>query len=61
MTEDGFVAGAGGHSTCKPHDSDYKPQDWIIDLSELLRLVQFYNSNGYTSLPGNEDGYTPKT
>jgi hypothetical protein len=39
--------------------SDYNPQDWAIDLSELLRLIQFFNSGGYYACPddGTEDGY----
>jgi hypothetical protein len=36
------------HSSSRhPHASDYKPQDWRINLSELLRVIQFFNSAGY--------------
>jgi len=44
-----------------PHASDYNPQNWIISLSELLRLIQFFNSGGYFPCPdaGSEDGYCP--
>ena len=58
-TEDGFAPGLEGNHTCAPHASDYNPQDWVISLSELLRLVQFYNIGGYYSCPGGEDGFCP--
>ncbi len=60
-TEDGFVPGAGTNVTCAPYDTDYSPQDWIISLSELLRVIQFYNSLSYHYCPadGTEDGYCP--
>lgn len=42
-----------------PHSVDYGPADWSINLSELLRSIQFYNSDGYSCDPEGEDGYTP--
>ena len=59
-TEDGYAPGVGDTS-CAPHDSDYAPQDWRIGLSELLRLIQFFNAAGYTYCPesGTEDGFCP--
>lgn len=33
--------------------------DWSISLSELLRLIQFYNTGAFSCLEGSEDGYTP--
>ena len=37
------------------------PQDWKIELSELLRIIQFFNSGGYhacpDAVPATEDGY----
>jgi len=60
-TEDGFVPGSGLNTACCPHDSDYAPSgpDWQIKLTELLRLIQFYNSGGYHYCPadGTEDGF----
>ena len=60
-TEDGYFAGPGGALDCFPHNSDYNPQDWLIDLSELLRVIQFYNSLGYHFCPDllTEDGFCP--
>ncbi|MBI2434067.1 MAG: hypothetical protein HYV26_14500 [Candidatus Hydrogenedentes bacterium] len=55
-TEDGFDPGSGQHN-CTPHESDYAPQNWAISLSELLRAIQIYNSEGYHSCRGGEDGY----
>jgi Tol biopolymer transport system component len=58
-TEDGFVPSMGNSRRCHPHDSDYSRQDWVISLSEMIRLVQLYNSNGYEYCPqlGSEDGF----
>ncbi|OQX27880.1 MAG: hypothetical protein BWK80_03145 [Desulfobacteraceae bacterium IS3] len=62
-TEDGY-APLGDGRNCQPHDSDYENpavqslQDWKIELGELLRLVQFYNSDGgYRPDPSGEDGF----
>jgi hypothetical protein len=57
------VPGLGENTACCPHDSDYNPDgpSWTIDLTELLRLIQFFNSGGYTYCPGmgTEDGFCP--
>lgn len=60
-TEDGYVPGALGNKACAFHDSDYNPQDWNVDLDELVRAIQFYNSLAYFACPGqdSEDGYCP--
>ncbi len=60
-TEDGFGIGGLDIESCCPHDSDYNAQDWAINLTELLRLIQFFNSGGYSFCPmdGTEDGYCP--
>ena len=60
-TEDGFVPGTGANQTCTPYDTDYSPQNWVISLSELLRLIQFYNSGGYSYCPlqNTEDDFCP--
>lgn len=33
--------------------------DYAINLSELLRVIQFFNSNGLHCEAGTEDGYAP--
>ena len=44
QTEDHYEPGTNTeYQDCIPHSSDYNPQDWRIDLSELLRIIQFYN------------------
>jgi len=61
-TEDGYAPGLDGDHTCNYHASDYNPKDWVIDLSELLRLIQFFNMGGYHPCPEDpesEDGYCP--
>lgn len=59
-SEDGFIAGPGPQD-CNPHSSDYNPQNWIVNLSELLRLIQFYNNVGFEPCPDadppTEDGF----
>lgn len=59
-TEDGYLPGLGGGTECAFHDADYAPADWAINLSELLRVVQFYNARGYYRDPYAEDGFRPK-
>ncbi len=58
-TEDGYAPGASGDTSCAAHASDYTPNDWRIGLSELLRLIQMFNSGGYHACAGGEDGYCP--
>ncbi len=57
--EDGYAPGDGDDKTCTPHDSDYNPQDWRISLSELLRAIQLYNSDGYHVDENSEDRFSP--
>jgi len=60
-TEDGFLPNTSGTTDCRPFAADYNPQNWQINLSELLRVIQFYNSGGYHACPDEEppteDGY----
>jgi len=58
-TEDSYAPGPGGDTSCTPHHSDYNPQNWSINLSELLRIIQFFNMGGYHSCEGSEDGFCP--
>lgn len=57
-SEDGYLPGAG-LKLCAPYDGDFSPRDWIISISELLRMIQLYNAGGYRHCPGenNEDGF----
>jgi hypothetical protein len=59
-TVDGFVPSPGANLACTPHTIDYNVQNWIIELPELLRAVQFFNVGGYTYCPGvGEDNFCP--
>ncbi|HPO13634.1 MAG TPA: SUMF1/EgtB/PvdO family nonheme iron enzyme [Candidatus Hydrogenedentes bacterium] len=40
------------------HNAD-QDNDWLINLSELLRIIQFYNSDGFHCEAGTEDGFAP--
>lgn len=58
-TEDGYAVGFGLRE-CAPHNSDYRDgADWRISLTELLRLIQFFNLGGYVPSGTAEDGYEP--
>ena len=41
-----------------PHSADMNG-DWQISLEELLRVIQLYNSHGYSCNPASPDGYQP--
>ena len=58
-TEDGFAATDLGFELTGHfyHDSDYVPPKHAISLTELLRLVQFYNSDRYFRDITTEDGF----
>ena len=63
LTEDGFAPGnLNGLRDCLPHSGDYNG-DWILELEELLRIIQFYNSpNGayfVDDSQATEDGFAP--
>jgi hypothetical protein len=60
-SEDGYLPGAAGDQSCAAHSSDYAPQNWQINLTELLRLIQFFNIRSYHACPGQgtEDGFCP--
>lgn len=61
-TEDGYAPGKRPDlETCQPHSADYNPADdeWVISLSEVLRVIQFFNSAGraYYECDDSEDGF----
>lgn len=64
--EDGYASGESRDlnalAECPPHTGDING-DWRFDLGELLRTIQFYNSDGgaYQVAEGSstEDGYAP--
>lgn len=40
-----------------PHSADYRAPANVIDLSELLRVIQFFNIQAFHCGAGTEDGY----
>ena len=63
-TEDGYAPGISGEvvlGECYPHDGDYAPADFTFSLSELLRMIQFFNVGEYvfcnTKNPATEDSF----
>ncbi len=59
-SEDGFdvVTSKALSQGCVPHASDYLDGDGVISLSELLRLIQFYNLGGLLPCGDQtEDGF----
>lgn len=45
-------------ATAQYHSAD-SSADYLISLTELLRVIQFFNSGGLHCEPGTEDGYAP--
>lgn len=58
-TATGISLAGAGDTTCAAHSSDYAPEDWVIQLNELLRLIQFFNTGGYHVSAGTEDNFGP--
>ncbi|MFP4499630.1 MAG: GLUG motif-containing protein [Candidatus Hydrogenedentota bacterium] len=59
-TEDGYAPGTFPlPPICEHHSSDYAPADWSINLTELLRAIQFFNAGAYHIACDTEDGYRP--
>ncbi|MCX8064751.1 MAG: hypothetical protein N3G21_06215 [Candidatus Hydrogenedentes bacterium] len=55
---EGGVYEGEGEPICTYHSADYN-KNWKIELQELLRVIQFFNSYGYHCQSGTEDGYAP--
>jgi len=55
-TKEGYITVYGTPHAFHTADQD---QDNDINLAELLRIIQFYNSDGFHCEAGTEDGYTP--
>lgn len=59
-TEDGYVPGNNtALRGCAAHTADYNPRDWSLNLSELLRVIQFFNNQGHFPCEASEDGFCP--
>lgn len=56
-TEDGYRPGGDGPTGCAPHTADYAPQDWRLNLSELLRSIQLYGMGTLRPCAESEDGF----
>jgi len=54
LPEEGQAEGEG-----YPFHTADQDLDNLISLSELLRVIQFFNSNGFHCEAGTEDGYAP--
>ncbi len=54
--KDGYITVYGAPHDFHTADQD---QDNDINLAELLRVIQFYNSDGFHCAADTEDGYTP--
>ena len=58
-SEDGYMP-RSGDTNCRSHMADYKDgADWYIELSELLRIIQFFNAGGYHKCDdaASDEGY----
>ena len=57
---EGGGEGVGGCEARVFHSADSNG-DFVVSLSELLRVIQFYNARGYRCDPASEDGYSVDT
>lgn len=57
--EDGYVPDWWPNQTCVPYDADNDPQDWVINLNELLEIIQYFNRFGYRPCPDAPDTFCP--
>lgn len=57
---DEVTAATDPTGTGVPHDADIN-EDFKFSISEILRLIQFYNSDGLHCEQGTEDGFAPDT
>ena len=48
-------------ASARPHSADTAVPFGSISLSELLRVIQFYNSAGLHCQAGTEDGFAPSS
>ncbi len=46
-------------SASEAHTCDYRPADWVVSLSELLRSIQLFNVGEFHCDVGGEDAYAP--
>ena len=60
-TEDGFMLG-DAPLNCTRHTADYLSPTGTISLSEVLRMIQYFNSSGIAYCPetDSEDGFCPQ-
>lgn len=54
-----LTCGTGIAAFGAPHHSADTTADYDIDLGELLRVIQFFNSNGFHCEEGTEDAFAP--
>jgi formylglycine-generating enzyme required for sulfatase activity len=54
-TEDGFELGPCTKQECNRHSADYDDNPWGISLTELLRVIQFFNLGGYYACDSGTD------
>ena len=66
QTSDGVMQSTGAVASvlaeALPEDQTHTgdtDHDWHLSLSEVLRVVQFYNAGAYAASDGTEDGYEP--
>jgi hypothetical protein len=53
-------ASADGEGESAQHSADWNGTPGVFDLTEMLRLIQLYNADGFCCGEGeSEDGYTP--
>ena len=62
LSDEGYIPFTAALHECPAHTGDFNGgADWQIDLTELLRLIQFYNARAYHPCddPRSDEGYCP--
>jgi protocadherin Fat 4 len=58
---DGYAAGTGDSGTSPRHAADYRTPDWVIDGTEMNRVLSYWRAGAYHPNPDGADGYAPGT
>ncbi len=56
---DGYVAGTSGSMSAPYHKADYRSSYWVIDGTEVNRVLSYWRSGGYHVDAAGADGYAP--
>ncbi len=56
---DGYAPGSGATGNSPRHSADYRTPHWLIDGTEVNRVLSYWRAGGYHPNPEGADGYAP--